>query len=79
MSTSNSTPEWADVKSSNVSSVAHDPAKSELHVRYKSGGHYCYEGVDADKAQQLLASDSIGGYIHRSIKGKHNARKVADD
>ena len=44
------------VKSSNIESVAYDPATRELHVRFKNGGTYSYEDVPAEKHAALMAA-----------------------
>ena len=68
--------DWKSVKSSNVEAVAHDPIENALHVRYRNGGVYRYDGIDADKHAALMGADSIGSFLHNHIKGKHSHAKV---
>ncbi len=76
---------WPDqtmgVKSSNVESVAHDPATNTLFVQYRNGGRYTYNGVDAEKFEQLRTADSVGSFLHSQIKmsPNHIGEKFKDD
>lgn len=56
------------VTSSNIASIAHDPATSTLEVQFKNGGRYQYAGVDARTHAALMAADSIGAHFHQHIK-----------
>ena len=70
------TPTMEAVKSGNIEAVGYDPAKSELHVQFKGGGHYVYDGVTAASHRSMLAADSIGGFLSSKIKGQHKFRKL---
>ena len=67
------------VKSSNVEAVGYDAARSVLHVRFKGGHHYSYEGVPPDLHAALHGGGkpdhSIGKFVHEQIKGKFPHRK----
>ena len=63
------------VKSSNVEAVGYDAARSILHVHFKGGAHYSYEGVPPHLHTSLHAAESIGKYVHEEIKGKFKHRK----
>lgn len=69
-------PSMKEIKSSNVKAIGHDAVKNELHVQFRGGGHYVYEGVPNDKMAKLLAADSVGKFIGEHIKGVHNFRKL---
>ena len=69
------TPHMIPVKSTNVESIGHDQASNTLHIRFKDGAHYSYEGVSAAIHRELLAADSIGAFVHGQIKGKFKHRK----
>lgn len=56
------------VKSSNITSVAYDPAAQELEVQFKNGGRYRYAGVPATAHAALMAADSVGAHFHQHIK-----------
>lgn len=61
-------PDLVPVKSSNVSAVGHDPDANELHVEFKNGGKYVYNGISADQHQALMGAKSIGSHLHKVIK-----------
>jgi hypothetical protein len=67
--------DWQSVVSSNISELAHDPETNTLGVKFKNGGTYYYQGVDATKYNALLKADSIGKHLHEHIKGKHEFSK----
>ena len=59
------------VESSNVESVGYDPGTAEMHVRFKDGGLYRYEGVHQETYDELMAAESVGTYLHQTVKGQH--------
>jgi len=67
------------VKSSNVDAVGFDDETNELHVLYKNGGHYVYEGVAKSIHDNVLAADSIGGFLAANIKHKFKWRKLRNE
>lgn len=70
------------VKSSNIESIGYDPDKRELHVKFKSGGHYVYEEIESTVHTSAMAADSVGGFLHANvIKGpkKYKYRKVTNE
>ena len=70
------------VKSSNIESIGYDADKRELHVKFKSGGHYIYEEVESTVRTSAMAADSIGGFLHSNvIRGpkKYKYRKVINE
>lgn len=64
------------VKSSNIAAIGHDPAKSELHVKFKTGATHVYAGVPTDKHKALMAAESIGSHFHANIRDKHPQRQI---
>ena len=68
--------EFVSVASSNIDAIKHDSKTNTLHVRFKGGGVYAYQGVDAEKHAALMNASSIGSYLHAHIKGKHAHSKV---
>lgn len=66
-------PTMHPVQSSNVEAIGH--AGTTLHVRFKGGAHYTYDGVDAKKFADLKASNSKGTFIHQHVKPHHAHRK----
>jgi hypothetical protein len=69
-------PNMKPVKSSNVEAIGHNPHTLELHVRFKNGGHYVYQGVLPEHHLTLLQAESIGKHIAAHIKGKYNHRRL---
>jgi len=66
--------EMKKVKSSNIDSVGYDADKKELHVAFKGSSNkkvYVYKGVEADKAKRFAESESLGKFLGKEIKGKH--------
>lgn len=65
------------VKSSNIAAIGHDADSGELHVEFKNGGRYVYQGVSADQHAALTKADSIGSHLHKHVKPKATGvRKV---
>ena len=68
---------FAPVSSSNIHSVGYDPATRALEVKFHSGSHYRYLDVDPTVHQALMASDSLGSFFGKHIRGKHKAEQLA--
>jgi hypothetical protein len=62
--------DWRNLTSSNIHSAAHDAEAQELHVRFKNGGTYSYQDVDADEADDLFNAPSPGAHHHANLKHK---------
>jgi len=56
--------------SSNIHSAAHDADKDELHIKFKNGSTYIYQGVDADEAEDFFSAPSHGQHHHENLKQK---------
>ena len=67
---------FTPVVSSNVSAIAHDEKSNELHVQFKNGSHYVYEGVPSHIFHRALGSESIGKFLSEHVKGKFDHRKL---
>lgn len=63
------------VKSSNIKSIGYDAKTRKLEVEFNSGV-YSYDNVSPEKHSALMASESVGGYLHTHIKGKHEHKKL---
>ena len=59
------------VSSSNVKSVGHDPDSNTLEVEFSDGSVYHYHDVPKDVHEGLISSKSVGGFIHKNIKGSY--------
>lgn len=68
-------PQMQPVKSSNLSYIGYDAEAKELHVTFAQGGTYIYSGVDATTYQNMLESESPGGFLHRNIRDRYPHRR----
>ena len=66
------------VTSTNIQEIGHDPKTNTLAIRFKDGGLYHYEGVEAKAAEAMMGAKSVGSHFHAHIKGKH-AHKRQDE
>lgn len=75
----NKIPEMKPVASSNIASIGYDVRAAELHVRFKNGGHYIYEGVPEAHHSDMLAAESVGKFLAERVKGNFTFRKHDPD
>jgi len=59
------------VKSSNIKSVAYDPASRRLQVAMSHGKTYEYQGVPPEVHQAYMAAPSPGQFHAENIRGKY--------
>jgi hypothetical protein len=69
-------PEMRPVRSSNVEAVGHHVESGGMHVRFKGGDTYVYDGVSAEMFERALAAPSVGSFVHRHLKA-HSCTKLA--
>ena len=69
-------PHMHPVTSSNIAAIGYSLGEQKLHVQFKNGGHYIYEGVDPATAAEAQAADSPGRFFASNIKGKFHGRKL---
>ncbi len=62
--------ELTPVESDAIRALGHDPATNELHVEFKHGGRYVYQGVTAAEHEALMGAPSVGGHFHAHIKSR---------
>ena len=67
--------EMQPVKSSQIASVGHDSETNTLHVEFKGGGTYEYDGVPEEVFFNLLQAESVGQYFGKSVRGKYKFTK----
>jgi hypothetical protein len=61
--------ELTEVESTSIEAVGYDPARAELHLRFRSSGRrYIYKGVPPEVYEQLLEADSKGQFVNWQIK-----------
>lgn len=65
-----------EVKSSNVSWVAYDPASRRLYVQFHSG-LYQYDRVPHNVLGELLAAESVGKFLHARVRAAFPFAKIA--
>lgn len=69
------------VDSSNVAAVGYEPGeKGEgvLHVQFKNGGRYSYQGVSPAHHEDLIGAKSIGSHFYNHIQGKFPHAKAPE-
>lgn len=70
---------FTPLKSSQIKDYHYDEKGKTLHVRFHSGGHYSYAGVNPKVAHGLSTAESAGKYFGQHIKPlkftKHDAKK----
>jgi len=66
--------ERIEVKSSNIKSIGHE--NDVLEIEFHNGGIYQYQGVSKVLFEELMHSESVGGYFHTYIKGKFPYKKI---
>jgi len=59
--------ELIPVESSMIQAVGYDAKTRTLEVLFNSGRLYGYEGVPPEVYEELMASDSKGGYMRSEI------------
>lgn len=64
------------VQSSNVMSVGYDESSQTLEVEYKDGSVYQYYNVPASVYAELLATSSVGKFIHQYIKNAYPFARI---
>jgi hypothetical protein len=63
------------IRSSSLAQVAYDCHHSILHVQFRDGTVYEYEGVPLQRYLDLLQADSKGGYFNRHIRNHYPQAK----
>jgi hypothetical protein len=47
-----------------------------LHVKYKGGRTYMYQGVPESLYKRALASESVGSFIHHNVKAHYEGLRI---
>ncbi len=68
--------EHLSVSSSNISLLGYDSDQRQLHVTFKNGSRYTYDGVPQDEYEALLSVGSIGRHFTDNIKDSYPYRRV---
>lgn len=72
-------PEMKPVTSSNIHSIGYSPEARQLHIKFKSGGHYSYDSVPKEEFEAMQAAPSVGGHFAHNFAGKYQHTKIAPD
>ncbi|GET42536.1 KTSC domain-containing protein [Microseira wollei] len=64
------------VHSTMANSIGYDPDRHLLQIEFKNGSVYEYEGVDEETWEDLLSTNSPGGFYNREIKGNYRSRRL---
>lgn len=64
------------VSSSNITSIGYDEDSETLEIEFHNGGVYQYFDVPKGVYDELMAADSHGSYLAKSIKGIYRYSKV---
>lgn len=64
------------VSSSSIESVGYDSNSATLEVEFKNGGVYQYYEVPDHTYDEFVSSDSLGKYLHYSIKNAYAFSKM---
>jgi len=69
------------VKSSNIDTIAYDPASQTLEVLFKNGGLYQYVGVNPAVHRTLMAegTESKGQFLAQHIKGRYEYKQISPE
>ena len=66
-------PEMHPVDSTNIEAIGYDESSQELYVRFlESGDTYVYFGVEEWVFDEMMHSDSKGGYLNQEVKGSYD-------
>lgn len=63
------------VSSSMIRAASYDPESQELHLTFKKGAKWIYEGVPQSEADSFAGASSAGQYFLSSIKGQYAERR----
>lgn len=69
-------PPLQPINSSMASHAHYDGVRQELHVKFKNGDTFSYDGVPNDKGETLMGAASFGAAFNKLIAGRHVGRKV---
>ena len=66
------------VQSAAIDKVSYNPDTQVLTVAFDKGGTYEYSGVSQEVYDALMKAESKGTYLSENIRGKFEAKKIAD-
>ena len=63
-------------KSGNINKISYFEDEEIMHVKFKNGSTYQYEGVPKRIWEEASTAKSIGSYMHQSIIGVYESKKI---
>lgn len=69
-------PTMQPVTSSNVDSIGYDADMRQLHIKFKTGGHYKYDGVPKEEFAAMQGAPSVGRHFAQNFAGKYPHTKI---
>ena len=70
-------PKMNKLDSSMIRSAGYDASNKKLNVKFNDGHTYVFSDVPESVYQDLLKSESAGGYFNASVRGKYSHEKVS--
>ena len=68
--------DWSSVDSTSVDAIKYDATAGNLHVRFKKGSEYIYEGVEPETVEELYHASSPGGFLWDNVIGTYPHRRA---
>lgn len=65
-------------QSSLIEKFSHEEDKSILHVHFRKGGHYLYNGVSKEDFEAFRSAESHGKHFLANIKNKYEFAKARE-
>lgn len=70
------TKQFTLVDSDHMKDVHYNTMDRTLHVRYQNGYEYLVHGVEPERHQEFMNSDSKGNYWHQIIKTNYAIERI---
>lgn len=64
-----------EVSSSAISRLSYNPARHELHVRFRGSGDYVYFDVPPEEYDALVEASSKGRFLNQRIKSHYRCKR----
>ncbi|MBA3518279.1 MAG: KTSC domain-containing protein [Rhizobiales bacterium] len=64
-----------EVASTAISRLSYNPARHELHVRFRESGDYVYFNVPPEEYDALIEAPSKGSFVNQRIKTHYRCQR----
>lgn len=64
------------ISSSHLRSVGYEPNTRKMHIEFKNGAVYEYQGVPEQFHKTLTEADSTGSFFHENVKPHFDGRRI---